>query len=153
VTCDYDSTLDTVTHILRVQVLLSEAIINLHCRAINHDLSKLQEPEKSMFDRFTPILRDTEYGTDEYKRILGEMQQTALQHHYEHNSHHPEYYEDGVRGMSLFDVLEMLVDWKAAGERRATGDIWRSLELNQERWGLSDDLVRVLANTIDEFCW
>jgi hypothetical protein len=62
-----------------VQVLFSEAIINLHCRAINHDLSKLQEPEKSMFDHFTPLLRDTEYGTDEYKRILDEMQQTAQQ--------------------------------------------------------------------------
>jgi hypothetical protein len=55
--------------------------------------------------------------------------------------------------MSLFDVLEMFIDWKAASERHTTGDIWRGLELNQERWGLSDDLVRILANTIDEFCW
>jgi hypothetical protein len=149
----YDSTLDTVTHIGRVQVLLAEAIINFHCRAINHDLSKLAEPEKSMFDHYTPLLRDTEYGSEDYKRILDEMRQTALKHHYEHNSHHPEHYPDGIRGMSLFDVLEMLVDWKAAGERHATGDIRHSLELNKERWGLSDDLVRILANTIDEFGW
>jgi hypothetical protein len=149
----YDSTPDTVVHIQRVQVLLSEAIINFHCRAINHDLSKLQEPEKSMFDRFTPLLRDTEYGSEDYKRLLDEMRKTALQHHYEHNSHHPEHYEDGIRGMSLFDILEMLIDWKAASERHATGDIRKSLEMNIQRWGLSDDMVRILANTIEEFGW
>jgi hypothetical protein len=152
-TAPYDSIPDTLAHIRRVQELLGEAILNLHARSADHDVTKLIEPEKSMFDRFTPLLRDIEYGSEDYKRVLAEMRQTALKHHYEHNSHHPEHYEDGMRGMSLFDVLEMLVDWKAAGERHATGDIRRSLELNQERWGLSDDLVRVLANTIDEFGW
>jgi hypothetical protein len=152
-TRDYDSTLDTVTHILRVQGFLTEAIVNLNCRSINHDLSKLQEPEKPMFDHYTPLLREVEYGTDEYKRILDEMRKTALQHHYEHNSHHPEYYEDGIRGMSLFDVLEMLIDWKAASERHPSGDIRKSLEMNTQRWGLSDDMARILANTIEEFGW
>jgi hypothetical protein len=149
----YDSTPDTLTHIRRVQELLGEAILNLHARSADHDVTKLMEPEKSMFDRFTPLLRDTEYGSEDYKRILDEMRQTALKHHYEHNSHHPEHYPEGIRGMSLFDILEMLIDWKAAGERHATGNIWRSLELNQDRWNLSDDLARILANTIEEFSW
>jgi hypothetical protein len=133
--------------------MMCQAANNIIDRGINHDLSKLHDPEKSMFDRFTPLLREVEYGTDEYKRILDEMRQTALKHHYEHNSHHPEHYEDGIRGMSLFDLLEMLIDWKAASERHATGDIRRSLEMNTERWGVSDDVRRILENTIEEFSW
>jgi hypothetical protein len=48
----------------------------------------------------------------------------AIQHHYKANSHHPEFYDNGVEGMSLFDVLEMLLDWKAATERRRTRRGW-----------------------------
>lgn len=32
-----------------------------------------------------------------------------------------------VNGMDLLDVLEMLVDWKAAGERHKDGCIYKSL--------------------------
>lgn len=51
-------------------------------------------------------------------------------------------------GMNLFDLLEMLVDWKAATLRHETGDIHRSLELNAKRFEMPDALVRLLANTI-----
>lgn len=143
----YDSRLDTQDHISRVERGLDVVREHLRRRAVDHDRSKLESPEKEMFDEYTPRLRDTEYGSDEYKQALEEMGE-ALRHHYAHNSHHPEHFAKGIRGMSLLDLIEMLVDWKAAGERHADGgDIFRSIEMNQERFRYSDELREILENT------
>lgn len=149
-----DSLPDTRAHIERVQSLMQSAIINLACRATIHDLSKLEEPEKSAFDRLKTLsLSGMAYGSEEYRACL-RAEKPALQHHYDHNSHHPEFYNNGIDGMSLFDVLEMLVDWKAATERmKDGGDIVKSLEINRERFAISPQLVAILANTIREFGW
>jgi hypothetical protein len=52
--------------------------------------------------------------------------------------------------MTLLDLLEMLIDWKAASERHASGDIRRSLEINAGRFEIGDDLKGILAHTIEE---
>jgi hypothetical protein len=149
----YDSRADTLAHIDRVQTLLREAINNLAGRSVAHDQSKLDEPEKSTFDACTIKLRAMAYGSDEYKAALAELK-PALDHHYAANSHHPEHYANGVDGMSLFDVMEMLLDWKAATERmKDGGDIRRSLEINRDRFKLSPQLESILANTIKEMGW
>jgi hypothetical protein len=149
----YDSRADTLAHIDRVQTLIQTAINNLSVRAVKHDLSKLEEPEKSTFDACTLKLKAMAYGSDEYKAALSELK-PALDHHYAANSHHPEHYANGVDGMSLFDVLEMLLDWKAATERMQNGgDIRRSLEINRTRFKLSPQLEAIMANTIRELSW
>jgi hypothetical protein len=148
----YDSRTDTALHILNVAKQLEEIIDNLDARRRAHDKSKLQEPEKSMYDEFTPKLRDSTYGSDEYKGFLKDMG-AALQHHYANNSHHPEHYPNGINGMSLLDVIEMLADWKAATSRHADGDIQKSLEINKARFGISDQLAEMLANTVKELGW
>jgi hypothetical protein len=148
----YDSTPDTETHIGRVRGLLDQVAENLDQRAYRHDASKLEEPEKSAFDRETPLLRDLTYGSDDYKAALKRLG-VALEHHYAENSHHPEHYSTGIRGMSLLDVVEMLIDWKAATERHADGDITSSIEKNQERFGYSDDLKAIFHNTVKEMGW
>ena len=56
----------------------------------------------------------------------------------------------GITGMSLIDVLEMLIDWKAATLRHNNGDILKSIEINQKRFGYSDDLKKILLNTVKE---
>jgi hypothetical protein len=62
--------------------------------------------------------------------------------------------ESSVNGMSLFDVLEMLMDWKAATERmKDGGDIHASLVHNIERFKLSPQLAAILKNTIREMGW
>jgi hypothetical protein len=78
---------------------------------------------------------------------------TALQHHYQVNSHHPEHFENGVNGMSLLDLIEMLADWKAAGMRHANGNITQSLEVNRKRFGMSDQLFEIFQNTVAELGW
>src|ERR1044072_967644 len=129
----YDSRPDTEEHIKEVQYLFSKVLTKLSLRSWNHDESKLQEPEKEIFDKYTPLLRGTTYGSERYTQFLGEMG-SALAHHYENNSHHPEHYPNGVNGMSLLDVLEMLVDWKAAAKRHSDGSIEQSLQINKERF-------------------
>jgi hypothetical protein len=74
----------------------------------------------------------------------------ALKHHYAANSHHPEHYENGIAGMSLLDLIEMVCDWKAATERHADGDLLRSIEQNQDRFGYSDELKSILLATVAE---
>jgi hypothetical protein len=56
--------------------------------------------------------------------------------------------DKGLHGMSLLDILEMLCDWKAATLRHHDGDIRRSIEINQGRFGYSDELKQILLNTL-----
>ncbi len=142
-----DSRIQTYEHIQTVQRLLGEAIRDLQERQRVHDQSKLKSPEVEAFDEWTPKLNASAYGTPEYAAMLAAMK-PALDHHYAHNSHHPEYYADGIRGMSLLDLIEMICDWQAATLRHNDGDIQRSIELNQKRFGYSDELKQIFKNTV-----
>jgi hypothetical protein len=140
---------ETKTHILRVNEHMSQVIGSLHKRALAHDRSKLFDPELSVFAEFTPKLGSTKYGSDEYKQFLKDMK-PALDHHYANNTHHPEHFPNGVRGMSLLDLIEMICDWKASTERTMGGDLNKSLAFNKDRFGISDDLYEILQNTVRE---
>lgn len=146
----YDSRAETLKHISRVGFLLSDCLCRIGQRISLHDHSKLLPPEKEAFDAVTEKLRGLTYGSAEYRESLKEL---PLDHHYANNSHHPEHYPNGVNGMDLFDLVEMLCDWRAATERHDDGDIRRSLEINTKRFGLSDQLRDILANTIDSMSW
>ena len=148
----YDSRPDTYEHIAAVRGCLLDVVRALLDRAHTHDLSKLQEPERELFDKYTPLLRNTTYGSPQYKAYLKEMGE-ALSHHYAANRHHPEHHEGGIKDMTLVDVLEMLCDWKAATLRHADGDLERSISQNAERFGYGPELSRLLLNTCREFGW
>lgn len=148
----YDSTADTKEHISKVQARIQECTNNLTVRASRHDLSKLIEPEKSGYDHLTIALKDCVYGSDEYKSALTEAK-PVIDHHYAANSHHPEHYPNGIAGMSLLDIVEMLSDWKGASERTKQGSIAQSLAHNKERFGISDQLAAILENTVKELGW
>jgi hypothetical protein len=148
----YDSSYDTKQHIDAVRENIMGTIHKLYVRAINHDVSKLENPEKSMYDEFTPKLKLLTYGSDEYKETLLEMG-VAIKHHYENNRHHPEHYPNGINGMNLLDLIEMVADWKAASTRHANGSMEDSLKINKERFGISDQLLEILSNTVKEMRW
>lgn len=148
----YDSTADTLLHIKRVSQLLNEAATELIRRGNVHDQSKLEDPEKSEFDRLTPLLKDLVYDSPEYKDSLKELG-VALSHHYANNSHHPQFYSQGINGMDLFDIFEMLLDWKAATERTKDGDIYKSIKVNHERFKMSEQLVVIFENTARKLGW
>ena len=152
-----ESKFKTLRHIETVRNYLGSVVKDLLVRAEEHDQSKLQSPEVEIFEEYTPKLRGCTYGSPEYAGYLKEMQ-VALNHHYYHNKHHPEYYMVGpefngpcvssvLERMTLVDIMEMLCDWKAATLRHADGDIIKSIEINQERFGYSDELAMILRNT------
>lgn len=60
---------------------------------------------------------------------------------------------NGMAGMSLLDLVEMLADWKAATERHDTGDIDRSIDINSERFGYDEMLRSIFHNTVREMGW
>lgn len=146
---EYNSIPDTLEHIDRVQYWLGIGIGNLEERLAHHDESKLINPEKEAWDFATPKLKEFEYGSDGYRETL-RIIKPAVTHHYEQNDHHPEHFEDGVSGMSLMALMEMLADWRAATERSPGGDLAKSLEYNKKRWGYSDELASILHNTAKE---
>lgn len=173
----YDSTNDTLNHVSEVKKRLYRLLYELEVRATHHDDSKLEDPEKSYFDKYTPKLQEVDYGSDEYHWNLEEMK-PALDHHYEMNRHHPEHFkkyicngcstvyysnpdypcvncgysqfqeEVDISQMHLVDLLEMVCDWDAATKRHPSGDIYNSIEINQERYGFSDELKSILISTV-----
>ena len=153
----YDSRPETWAHIDRVRDFLRDVLLDLQERSDRHDQSKLVEPELAAFDIATPKLATLEYGSGEYKQSLRDLG-PALAHHFEHNDHHPEHFENGCRGMSLMALIEMLCDWRAASERvkqrtdnpEKVKTFEAGLAYNQERFGYSDELAEILLNTARE---
>lgn len=191
---------ETWNHIDLVMRLLAGMQMELMKRQFTHDRSKLLPPEVSTFTEYTPKLAGSTYGSDEYKQFLADMK-PALDHHYAHNRHHPEFFYSrpenqeplelmrwvqgiynvcgelnvvgdkndlqrlealrkltsgiskesaaSVNNMNLIDLLEMIVDWYAATKRHNDGNIYRSIEINTERFGLSPQLVSIIRNTAD----
>lgn len=142
----YDSKADTLEHIKHVNFFLLSIVNKLLVRASMHDNSKLQEPEKSEFDRLTPRLATLTYGSEEYKESLKELK-VALDHHYAVNSHHPEHYPNGIDGMNIIDLVEMYCDWQAAVLRTKDGSLAKSIEYNKERFNMSPQLVNIFLNS------
>lgn len=142
----YDSRIETLKHVQRVQELVKDFSRQIRLNVEWHDQTKLADPEKSLFDTHTPLLKNCTYGSDLYKQYLNELK-VALDHHYQYNGHHPEHYPNGVDGMTLYDIVEMFMDWVAAGERHADGNIYKSIEHNKTRFKLSPQLVSILVNT------
>lgn len=117
-------------------------------RAVEHDYSKFSQEEFYAFEEATPKLKNLTYGTDEYREQLNKIK-PAIQHHYSVNSHHPEFYKNGINGMNLMDVVEMVCDWMGAVKRHSDGDIHKSLEINKERFEIDDQLYNIIKNTIE----
>lgn len=180
----YDSTEETQEHIKKVRELLDLFVVQLLLRGNVHDKSKLTDPEKEIFDKFTPMLRDVDYMSTSYQKYLAEMK-PALDHHYAENRHHPQHYKpvkskeadilsdflydetipkqvrtilekyiDDLRSpinrMNFLDVVEMLADWVASSQRHSSGNPVKSIATNQKRFHISEQLRRLMLNTLAE---
>jgi len=153
---------ETKKHIRRVNHFLCEFMDKLLTRGIHHDKSKLEDPELPYFVEYTPKLKGVTYRSDLYNEYMAELK-VALDHHYAENDHHPEHTHGkktvngveniGFSGMSLLSMTELLADWRSATERHDDGDILRSIDVNQERYGYSDEVKSILLNTVKEMGW
>ena len=136
----------TTAHKFWVTYYLLDIILNLISRAFLHDLSKYSPVECTAFFRTIHKLRVTPYGTVEYDDLLKEVK-PALDHHYKVNRHHPEFHNEGLKKFTLIDLIEMYCDWKAAVRRHNTGNMFRSIEINKDRFKMDDQLIEILRNT------
>lgn len=143
-----DSTTATLQHKREVAENLLKFSQDLQHRAIVHDNSKLEDPEKPHLDRVAYENRNgsPEYGSPEYDQQKQSLQ-PFLDHHYEHNSHHPEHYPGGVNQMNLSDVIEMVCDWMSAAKRGNQGVI--DLTTLSERYKIDPMLKNIIGNTLE----
>lgn len=137
-----ESTLENRIHIERVRHLLGKCAIILLERGVKHDASRLEKPEKAVLNAIGNRLTNFAYKDKEPEYRFADRK-AALDHHYAHNNDHPEHYPNGVDRMSLFDLIEMLMDWKAISEEQPNGvNIDRSVEVSSERLFMIEQLKR-----------
>ncbi len=91
------------------------AIKKTALRIDKHDLSKYNDLEFYPYRRYYyPTLKESN-NTDEDQQTVEENFEKAFKHHYEHNSHHIEYWFDFAnnipKDMDLESIIEMICDW------------------------------------------
>lgn len=88
---ELETTAQTWAHIDVLRKFLRILAFDLLTRGETHDRSKFDRAEVDAFTQYTPKLKTTTYGSEEYRSYLREMK-PALDHHYAHNRHHPEFF-------------------------------------------------------------
>jgi hypothetical protein len=138
--------LATIKHKAWVAYFMVGFAFDLIWRAVIHDWSKFTPAESSGFAAVINELHGTTYNSPEYHVLLKRLEET-LKLHYSRNSHHPQYFEGGINGMNLLDLLELYCDWMAAGKRHRDGCMLRSIRENTTRFSMSSQLVDIFNNT------
>jgi hypothetical protein len=147
----YDSTKDTEVHRRNVRNVMNMIIMSeLEKRRDNHDVSKLQSPEKEVYDKYIPKLKLYQYGTPEYLELREEMAKNGLSHHFKMNRHHPEHFKNGIDDMNIIDLVEMISDWFAAS-LVSDRDFYDSIDGNAKRFDMPEQLVNILKNTYNDY--
>lgn len=117
-------------------------------RALVHDLSKYKWDEAKHFATTIFDLKGSTYGSEEYAQMLKEIR-PAIDLHYSRNTHHPQFNsKHGYKEMTRFDKIEMIIDWLSACRRHKDGNIYRSIEINQKRFGYTDEDKEFLLKII-----
>lgn len=137
-------------HIQEVQYAFLDFINELQVRAINHDQSKYSDAERPLLEN-KEYLGTLIYNSPEYYQAL-EKVKGAVNNHYFHNDHHPEHFDLGIKDMNIFQLIDMLIDWKVASEANGN-NIFQSLEINKERYDIPIDIYFLLKNTAFYLGW
>ena len=133
-------------HISRVRKHMNTFVQLLLKRAINHDKSKLEEPELSWWKEMDKEPRYP-YGSEEYKQKIKRWNK-VFKHHYQYNRHHPEHYEYGVSEMTLIDIVEMMCDWLGYKDTTTVTEALKVCDEQMARYDISEELRQIILNTL-----
>lgn len=140
-----------IGHTRLVVLILEKLAHKLIERGASHDLSKLFPDEFDEFVTVNRVAREFKYGSEEYRQTIEET--PAIHLHFSRNPHHPEHHADGIDGMSLLDIVEMVADWKAAAMMYGHTPLRESVEIAKERFGMSEKqawLVDMIVDVLEE---
>lgn len=139
-------------HRFRVFKYLSRISQEIMRRGNEHDCSKLCSPELEIYSRNVDEFDNHPFGSPEYVKAIEQIMDAKI-HHWKFNRHHPEHFKNGIEGMNLVDLMEMLCDWKSAtlNHPRHPGDMRKSVEIAAEKYKISPQLVQILYNTMRDF--
>lgn len=144
--------LSTTKHKAQIMWYTLQTCRALLWRALIHDLSKYSREEAEAFAALEDDFADVEFGSARYYERL-EILRGALEHHYRVNRHHPEHFPGGVGDMGILDVVEMLIDWRAASLRNRGGNITDSVLKSQQRFGFDDPTATKYTEFFEEVLW
>lgn len=133
-------------HISRVRKHINTFVQLLLKRAMNHDKSKLEEPEFSWWKEMDSEPRYP-YGSEEYKQKIKKWNK-VFKHHYKYNRHHPEHYDYGVSEMTLVDIVEMMCDWLGYKDTITISEALKVCDEQMKRYNISDDVRQIIFNTL-----
>ena len=129
---------------------LSVLVESLMDRSVCHDLDKFHpevvDKHCEMFENFQK--NRPPYGTPEYDQVRERFAQ-ILERHYQANRHHPEHFRNGIEGMNLVDVMEMVCDWVAATPKDQ--DLFDAVGLNCSKYGIDRQLMCLIVKTILDY--
>tara|TARA_Y100000310_G_C20697629_1_gene826822 strand:+ start:2844 stop:3311 length:468 start_codon:yes stop_codon:yes gene_type:complete len=125
-------------------------VFKLIYRAFVHDISRYRPSETKYFSSVVYVdNKKVTFGSRRYFAVI-RLIKPGIDLHRFRNRHHPEFHKNGFKDMSAIDILEMMCDWKAAARRHGDGDVMKSLEINQKRYGFSDDEKEILRKIVLE---
>ena len=130
------------THTRSVRQSIAKVVSELICRSTIHDDKKLEEVDRRI-DRRRAI-NHLPYGSSERKEA-DEPYRDLNKKHYCQYRHHPEHFKNGIDDMNLVDVIEMVCDWAAYG------NLDKNLPVNQDKYCVSQQLMKLIKNTIKDF--
>ena len=133
-------------HVSRVRKHMNTFVQLLLKRAINHDRSKLEEPELSWWKEMDKEPRYP-YGSEEYKQKIKRWDK-VFKHHYKYNRHHPEHYGYGVSEMTLVDIVEMMCDWLVYKDTITISEALKVCDEQMKRYNIPDGVRQVIFNTL-----
>lgn len=115
----------------------------------NHDKTKITNKEEhDAYEDMYNIAEKCGKDSVEYKE-LRENYASIIEGHNKTNRHHPEFFTGKENEMNLFDLMEILIDWKLDCDE--DGEDVHNFITNkmQKEYHMSDDIINLFITTSD----
>ncbi len=137
---------EVLKHKFWVALYMTKIAARLFIRGIFHDTSKFFISETTGYAKALPRILHLPYYSKEYKECL-KIIKPSVELHYKRNSHHPEHFAS-YKEMNIYDLMEMVCDWKSAAKRHKDGNLNKSFKISQERFQMDNETVRILKTLL-----